>query len=109
MLKFGMKLNGNERGICLVLGHDNLELLHQDRPMIIDLADICLGFVKRKRGRGKILIAASEDPHALIADLTRQLGIPKPASNQAVYGLVEVQPKALCYCALLGAQCVLCG
>ena len=106
MLKFGMTLSDGEHGLGLVLEPRNLELLPQDRPMLIDLADVGLGFVKRRRGRGRILIAYSPRPHEVMAELSRITGLPIPKSGEAVYAIREVQPEMTCYCAALGAPCV---
>jgi hypothetical protein len=106
MLKFGMTLDGGEHGLGLILEPRNLELLSQERPMLINLADVGLGFVKRKKGRGRIFIACSESPVDVMRELARTTNIPIPNADQAVFALVEVQPEMRCYCAALNAPCV---
>lgn len=108
MLKFGMTLKDGH-GVGLVLEPRNLQLLTEGRPMIIDLADVGLTLVKRKKGKGKILLAHAVDPVVLMEQMMDLHGIPRPTREQAIYGAAEVHPEhGRCYCRLLGSGCPSC-
>lgn len=106
MLKFGMALSNNEHGLGLVFEPRNLELLAQDRPILINLADVGLSFVRRKHGKGRILIAHTTNPGQFFEEVSQVTGLPIPNPGQTVYATSEIHPETRCWCALLKAPCV---
>ena len=93
MLKFGMALSNNEHGLGLVFEPRNLELLAQDRPILINLADVGLSFVRRKHGKGRILIAHTTNPGQFFEEVSQVTGLPilpeQPANIIIVLGTIK--------------------